>query len=105
MQIAVITGAGSGIGKAVALAMLNAGYGVALAGRRNEPLEAVVHEAGIDADHRLGQGVAAEFLQHGVGKHEGDHRLGHHTRGGHHADVGTLVDCHGRLAGGEVHRG
>jgi len=53
MQIAVITGAGSGIGKAVALAMLNAGYGVALAGRRNEPLEAVVHEAGANGKNAL----------------------------------------------------
>jgi NAD(P)-dependent dehydrogenase (short-subunit alcohol dehydrogenase family) len=38
-KIAVVTGAGVGIGKAVALALLEAGYGVALAGRRREPLE------------------------------------------------------------------
>ena len=35
-KVAVVTGAGSGIGKAVALALLNAGYSVALAGRRAE---------------------------------------------------------------------
>src|SRR5271154_3463734 len=37
-KIAVVTGAGSGIGKAVALAFLKDGYSVALAGRRREPL-------------------------------------------------------------------
>ncbi|WP_346028041.1 SDR family oxidoreductase [Arthrobacter parietis] len=39
-RIAVITGAGSGIGKAVAHAFLDAGWAVTLAGRRREPLEA-----------------------------------------------------------------
>jgi NAD(P)-dependent dehydrogenase (short-subunit alcohol dehydrogenase family) len=37
-RVAVVTGAGSGIGRAVALALLDAGYRVALAGRRAEPL-------------------------------------------------------------------
>lgn len=37
-QVAVVTGAGSGIGRAVALAFLGAGYQVALAGRRQEAL-------------------------------------------------------------------
>ncbi|MDO4682721.1 MAG: SDR family oxidoreductase [Lautropia sp.] len=36
--VAIITGAGSGIGRAVALRFLSAGYAVALAGRRPEPL-------------------------------------------------------------------
>jgi NAD(P)-dependent dehydrogenase (short-subunit alcohol dehydrogenase family) len=36
--VAVVTGAGSGIGRSVAVAMLRAGYRVALAGRRAEPL-------------------------------------------------------------------
>ena len=45
-KIAIVTGAGSGIGKAVALALLREDYRVALAGRRKEPLEAVVVEAG-----------------------------------------------------------
>ncbi|MEY3486490.1 MAG: hypothetical protein RL075_495, partial [Pseudomonadota bacterium] len=43
--VAVVTGAGTGIGRAVSLALLKAGYSVALAGRRSEPLEAVVAEA------------------------------------------------------------
>jgi NAD(P)-dependent dehydrogenase (short-subunit alcohol dehydrogenase family) len=38
-KIAVVTGAGSGIGRAVALALLGAGYSVALAGRRAQALE------------------------------------------------------------------
>lgn len=38
-KVALVTGAGSGIGRAVALALLRAGYHVVLAGRRQEPLE------------------------------------------------------------------
>jgi len=43
---AIVTGGGSGIGKAVALALLDAGYRVALAGRRVEALEETVRAAG-----------------------------------------------------------
>ncbi|HEX7124482.1 MAG TPA: SDR family oxidoreductase [Thermodesulfobacteriota bacterium] len=45
-RIAVVTGAGTGIGKAVALALLDAGYRVVLAGRRVEPLQQAVRDAG-----------------------------------------------------------
>jgi NAD(P)-dependent dehydrogenase (short-subunit alcohol dehydrogenase family) len=45
-KIAVITGAGSGIGKATALAFLKAGWNVALAGRRKDALEATAKESG-----------------------------------------------------------
>jgi len=38
-KIALVTGAGSGIGKAVALALMKEGYATVLAGRRREPLE------------------------------------------------------------------
>jgi len=39
-KVAIVTGAGTGIGKAVALALLQEGYAVVLAGRRKELLEA-----------------------------------------------------------------
>jgi NAD(P)-dependent dehydrogenase (short-subunit alcohol dehydrogenase family) len=45
-KVAIVTGAGTGIGRAVALALLRSGYKVALAGRRREPLEATAAEAG-----------------------------------------------------------
>ena len=45
-KVAIVTGAGSGVGKAAALALLGAGYRVVLAGRRREPLEAVATESG-----------------------------------------------------------
>jgi NAD(P)-dependent dehydrogenase (short-subunit alcohol dehydrogenase family) len=45
-RVAIVTGAGSGIGKASALALVEAGYAVALAGRRVDKLEKVAAEAG-----------------------------------------------------------
>jgi NAD(P)-dependent dehydrogenase (short-subunit alcohol dehydrogenase family) len=48
-KVAVVTGAGSGIGKAVALALAEADYAVVLAGRRLPPLEEVACEAGSEA--------------------------------------------------------
>ncbi len=48
-KIAIVTGAGSGVGKAAALALLKDGYHVALAGRRVEPLQAVADESGAGA--------------------------------------------------------
>jgi len=45
-KVALVTGAGSGIGKAVALALLEAGYRVAVAGRRREALDSTVRAAG-----------------------------------------------------------
>jgi NAD(P)-dependent dehydrogenase (short-subunit alcohol dehydrogenase family) len=44
-KVAVVTGAGTGIGKAAAMALLEEGYRVAFAGRRREPLEQAIAEA------------------------------------------------------------
>ncbi len=46
LKVALVTGAGTGIGKAVALGLLQAGYSVVLAGRRMQPLEEVAAESG-----------------------------------------------------------
>ncbi len=48
-KVAIVTGAGTGIGKAVATALLKDGYRVTLAGRRKEPLEKAVSETGAGA--------------------------------------------------------
>jgi NAD(P)-dependent dehydrogenase (short-subunit alcohol dehydrogenase family) len=45
-KAAIVTGAGTGIGRAVALALLGEGYGVALAGRRRDKLEETAAQAG-----------------------------------------------------------
>ncbi len=45
-KVAVVTGAGSGIGRAVSIALLKRGYRVALAGRRVAQLEETAHLAG-----------------------------------------------------------
>ena len=47
-KVAVVTGAGSGIGRACALALARAGYAVVLAGRRADALEQVASQAGGD---------------------------------------------------------
>jgi NAD(P)-dependent dehydrogenase (short-subunit alcohol dehydrogenase family) len=48
-RIAIVTGAGTGIGRAAALALLADGWSVTLAGRRLEPLEQVAEESGAGA--------------------------------------------------------
>ena len=52
-KVALVTGAGTGIGKAVALAFLQEGYRVTLTGRRKELLEQAVTEAGTAAGQAL----------------------------------------------------
>ena len=52
-KIAVVTGAGSGIGRASSLALLKNGYKVALAGRRKDALEETQKMAGSNAANAL----------------------------------------------------
>ncbi|MEO7192429.1 MAG: SDR family oxidoreductase [Vicinamibacterales bacterium] len=52
-RIAIVTGAGSGIGKAVALGLLADGYRVVLAGRRADRLVEAASEAGVSSDRVL----------------------------------------------------
>ena len=53
MKIAMVTGAGSGIGRATSLALLAAGYKVVLAGRRADALNETKALAGALAEHAL----------------------------------------------------
>lgn len=52
-KIAIVTGAGSGIGRATAIALLNDGYTVVLAGRRRESLDRTAAEAGSASERAL----------------------------------------------------
>ena len=52
-KVAVVTGAGTGIGKASALALLKAGWQVVFAGRRADVLEKALAEAGPDRSRAL----------------------------------------------------
>ncbi len=52
-KVAIVTGAGTGIGKAVALALLRDGYRVALAGRRKAPLDQAIADAAAADGHAI----------------------------------------------------
>src|SRR5262249_45104665 len=52
-KVAIVTGAGSGIGKAVAVTLLKNGYSVALAGRRTDALAEAVSAAGASGSRAL----------------------------------------------------
>jgi NAD(P)-dependent dehydrogenase (short-subunit alcohol dehydrogenase family) len=52
-KVAIVTGAGSGIGKTVALTFLNDGYRVVLAGRRKDALEQTIKDAGANGSRAL----------------------------------------------------
>jgi NAD(P)-dependent dehydrogenase (short-subunit alcohol dehydrogenase family) len=52
-KVALVTGAGTGIGRQAALALFQEGYAVVLAGRRPEPLQSTVKAAGTAASRAL----------------------------------------------------
>ncbi len=52
-KIALVTGAGSGVGRAATLALLREGYSVVLAGRRQDAMEETISLAGNDAARTL----------------------------------------------------
>src|SRR5689334_9049023 len=70
-KVAVVTGGGAGIGKAVALALAGEGFAVVIGGRRREPLESVAAAARagsfevvpVVADVRDPSAVAAMFAR------------------------------------------
>ncbi len=53
MKVALVTGAGSGVGRAVTLSLLRAGFRVALAGRRQDALDETVAAAGEAGERAL----------------------------------------------------
>src|SRR5260370_28813446 len=57
-KIAMVTGAGSGIGRATALALLREGYSVVLVGRRADALSRTVADAGTDPSRTLAVAAA-----------------------------------------------
>ncbi|MBL8386259.1 MAG: SDR family oxidoreductase [Burkholderiales bacterium] len=65
-RIAIVTGAGTGVGKASARALLKAGFAVVYAGRRPEPLAEAIAAAGGGADNTLAvpTDVASESSVH-----------------------------------------
>ena len=52
-KVALVTGAGSGVGRYAALALLNDGFSVALAGRRAEALKETINLAGTNSSSAL----------------------------------------------------
>jgi len=61
-KVGIVTGAGSGIGKAAALALLREGWCVALAGRHAEFLETTVKEAGPLGPRALAVPTDVQFM-------------------------------------------
>ena len=60
-KVAVVTGAGTGVGRSAALALLNDGYSVVLAGRRDGPLEETASIAGDAADRAPNRATICDF--------------------------------------------
>ncbi|MGB2712754.1 MAG: SDR family oxidoreductase [Vicinamibacterales bacterium] len=74
LKVAIVTGAGTGIGGAVATALLQNGYAVVLAGRREELLSQVIRDSGVSPD-------SARAVRTDVSDPESVRRLFEATRG------------------------
>src|SRR5215204_7259952 len=61
-----------------------------------------VRKVAIEIPLDFEQRIAAELLQHRVGEHEGEHRLGDDAHGGHRGHVAALGGGRGGLASGHV---
>ena len=102
-QVALVTGGGTGLGKASALELARCGATVLIAGRRDEVLADAAREIG----ERCKRGEHAELVEHGgrgersqVGERRGraDWVAGDvRTLGGAEALVRTTLERHGRL--------
>jgi len=84
-QVAVVTGAGSGIGKAIALALALKGATLALVGRRIAPLESVVELA-------RGAGVVAQAFPNDLAREDEVRNLGARIKG-ELVQADVLVHC------------
>src|SRR5215472_12474488 len=61
-------------------------------------------EVGVEISFDFAERIAAEFLDHRLAKHDGNHRFADYARGRHHTDVGTLVRRFGRFARFQIDR-
>jgi NAD(P)-dependent dehydrogenase (short-subunit alcohol dehydrogenase family) len=63
VRVALVTGGGTGIGRATALLLARAGYGVAVSGRRAEPIDAVARDvAGVAVQGNIADEADAERM-------------------------------------------
>jgi len=88
--VAIVTGAGTGIGKETALALLGEGYAVTLAGRRRERLEAVAEESGLPGSRVL-------VVPTDISEPESVHALFARTMGQIHVDHPPLQEAAGAV--------
>ena len=88
MRHALVTGAGSGIGRVIALELAKAGHAVSLAGRRAEPLDVV-------ADEIRGAGGQALVLQGFDVTDQGSVTAGVAKAVGEQGEIAVLVNCAG----------
>ena len=75
-KVALVTGAGTGIGKASALALLNSGYQVIFVGRRQDVLETAIAQAGSSANQA--QAIAIDSAERHIGSgHDATFSIAH----------------------------